>query len=144
MRSGSFGRRFEMLEITRELVEHYLRATGWEPSTLGFWTRRSRQVGTFDGMTAFDIDRAIEEIATSDRLTRSALAFRLGLCAAAESLLAEARVVNESIARGGPVVDEYDERVGSMRFVASQMEAADSILALAGIDAATWESARKR
>jgi hypothetical protein len=133
-----------MLEITRDLVEHYLRATGWNRLGGDPVVFRSTNAEYDIVLLSDSIQRSIQYIASASKTPRHVVAFRLGLCAAAESLLAEARVVNESIARGGPVVDEYDERVGSMRFVASQMEAADSILALAGIDAATWESARKR
>ena len=120
-----------MLEITRELVEHYLRATRWEPSTLGFWTRRGRQVGTFDGMSAFDIDRLIEELATSERLPRSAVAFRLGLCAAAERDFAE------------------EKAIGLASNQATEQSAARGISGIehlrdAGIEYLAWESARKR
>jgi hypothetical protein len=126
-----------MLEITRELVEHYLRVAGWEPSTLGFWTRRGRQVGTFDGMTTFDIDRAIEEIATSDRLTRSALAFRLGLCAAAERRFVHARFIKINNPTALPT-----DRVTLVHAV--EQGEGEELLKCAGIDPLAWESARKR
>jgi hypothetical protein len=120
---------------------------GWT-LTDGEWWRicesgqRRRVPAEWIGSSGLDLEIVVRATNHNDNL--ALLPFRLGLCAAAESLLEEARVVNESIARGGPVVDEYDERVGSMRFVVSHMTTADSILALAGISADAWESARKR
>lgn len=124
-----------MFKITRELVEHYLRATGWRPLKGGPTTYRHGS-DNYDIVMASDpIDAAIKYIALATRVERHVVAFRLGLCAAAESLFEEARNTDS-------MNDPPDATLGTL---ANEDEAqARRLLGLAGIDPAAWESARKR
>lgn len=82
----------EPLRITRELLEHYLRATGWrkEPPAWGGpgrFVRRSTAIS--------DLDIASYCDGTFESYTISAEGFRLGLCAAAEDDATRIAVLQE-------------------------------------------------
>ena len=127
-----------MLKITRELVEHYLRATGWRPLKGGPTTYRHGS-DNYDVVMASDpIDAAIKYIALATNVERHVVAFRFGLCAAAEELLMTAAALSEDIA----IPKYHDKSLGEWRAVGRNLreEAAD-IMRLAGIDPAAWESA---
>lgn len=133
-----------MLEITRELVEHYLRATGWtfDPND-GWWlgTDASGNKGRAfpaSWILAFGLDADVAARMAGHRVNAVTLAFRLGLCAAAERDLEEAN--NLTMPLGSTGMFTADDEHGAGVLVA----AAKRSLADAGIDPAAWESARKR
>ena len=111
-----------MLEITTELLEHYLRATGTQYDRVK--------------LAALIAKDGIEEAAFM--YLDIVGIFRLGLCAAAESLLlwASEWQLEQEEYRPGDVIDERG--IGLLR------EAAERQLTSAGIDPRAWESARKR
>lgn len=124
-----------MLEITRELLEHYLRATGWtlDPKGGGWWLGKdwdgNGQRGfpaSWLGATTLDIDVVVRITGHSKHL--ASLAFRLGLCVAAEDNFREAR-------------SNFDEGSPRHEVLVSQ---GDRFLEFAGITHDAWESARKR
>ena len=126
-----------MLEITRELVEHYLRATGWtfDPSD-GWWfgTDASGNKGRAfpaSWILASGLDADVAERMAGHRVNAVTLAFRLGLCAAAEQLYDDAA----SVTRG---TLEAANEAGVLGL------AAHRLILLAGIQIRDWESARKR
>lgn len=136
-----------MLEITRELVEHYLRATGWtfDPSD-GWWfgtDASGNQERAFPAswILASGLDADVAARMAGHRVNAVTLAFRLGLCAAAEELLQTAVALTDDIANP----KYYDKPLDEWRAVERNIreEAAD-IIRLTGIDPAAWESARKR
>lgn len=71
-------------QVTRELLEHYLRATGWKRDANGFWHHGGWQVGTFEGMTVYAIQHEIGLMASKEQCTSVDLAYRLGVVGAAE------------------------------------------------------------
>lgn len=79
------------LILTPALVCRYLLASGWADAPRGFMTKRGEQVGLFATMTPYDLDREIEKIARSERVSRSELAARLGMLASAETSRSEAQ-----------------------------------------------------
>jgi hypothetical protein len=123
-----------MLEITRELVEHYLRATGWT-LTDGEWWRicesgqRRRVPAEWIGSSGLDLEIVVRATNHNDNL--ALLPFRLGLCAAAErdftaekeAGLASNQAAEQSAARGISGIEHLRD---------------------AGIEYLAWESARKR
>ena len=121
-----------MLEITRELVEHYLRATGWrfdQNNGLGWWLGTDASGNEGRGfpaswLPASGLDADVAARMAGHRVNAVTLAFRLGLCAAAE----EIRLDAES---QGTLYAERALNGGHNRLLMS-----------AGIDPAAWESAR--
>lgn len=110
--------------ITPALVRRYLIATGWTVGERGFLVKRASQVGLFEAMTPFDLDREIQSIATLERSSRSEVAARLGMLAAAEMNL-------ELV------------RVDGIRDVGSAIELrAFAMMRAAGVDPEAWEKAR--
>mgnify|MGYP003443008247 FL=1 len=103
--------------IAPALVRRYLLATGWEDAPRGFLVKYASQVGLFEAMTPFDLDREIQSIATLERSSRSDVAARLGMLTAAEM--------------GKPVGGTVRER--TLYF---------AIVAAAGVDPEAWEKAR--
>lgn len=131
-----------MLEITRELVEHYLRTTGWtldsqnDPWWLGTDATGNRERGFparwLDART-LDVDVVVRITGHSDNL--ASLAFRLGLCAAAESLFEEARKTDAMSSPPDAILSAL---------ATEDRAQGKQLLGLAGIDPLAWDSARIR
>jgi hypothetical protein len=124
-----------MLDITRELVEHYLRATGWasvasDLNGRALWSNGIRWINEFDGDS---IDDVLDALQLED--SRPDLRFRLGLCAAADKLISSAHATEKL---NTPPDDILFALVGEDRMQAHEL------LRLAGVDPIAWESARKR
>ncbi len=77
--------------LTPALMRRYLLASGWADAPRGFMVKRGEQVGLFVTMTPFELDHEIEKIARLERVSRSEMAARLGVLAAAETNRAEAQ-----------------------------------------------------
>lgn len=119
------------LSITRELLERYLRASGW--TRLGnkwLWGRMP---------ISAEIDRPVDVVAyNAERVSGDPVQFRLGLCAAAEMLYSGASdqwVLAK--AASSPTASDHH----SANAVAIETRAND-LLRAAGIDPAAWEAAR--
>lgn len=111
-----------MIELTRELLERYLRA-------IGHPIRPAETIALNEGTP---LDLAIDGIALWLGLTRSAFAFRLGLCAAAEDMLSSVRNWRLSYGAQASALAPVDPFEGL----------ANALLRAAGIDPAAWEAAR--
>lgn len=107
--------------ITPALVRRYLIATGWALGERGFLVKRASQVGLFEAMTPFDLDREIQSIATLERSSRSEVAARLGMLAAAE-------MYRDTLASASTTANER----------AFYVQAIES----AGVDPEVWEKVR--
>lgn len=128
-----------MLEITRELLEHYLRATGWTldinegtPWWLGKDWDGNDQRGfpsSWLSVTTLDIDVVVRITGHSKHL--ASLAFRLGLCAAAERDFAQEKAI-------GLESNQAADRSAALGL------SGVAHLRDAGIEYIAWESARKR
>ena len=110
--------------VTPALVRQYLLATGWTVGERGFLVKSTRQVGLFEAMTAYDIDHEIDKVAHMERSSRSEMAARLGMLAAAEMLIA----VAPNAATGG-------ER-------STLLVQARHLVEAASVDPEAWEKAR--
>lgn len=129
-----------MTEITRELIEHYLRATGWiqRPSPMGVvWHDSARgHTNDFPASWAFTVDADLARCVTGHSEGLAGLAFRLGICAAAENDLLWATAWEIEAIEHRPD-DEIDKRgVALLRSMARRN------LESIGISLAAWESAR--
>ncbi len=118
--------------ITRELIEHYLRATWWEQnpaiSSCGAWSAdrgSTRHVIAID-----DVELAIRALAKADGKT---VRERLGLCAAAEAAFAEASLWEPSDPRAGYEGTERE----------TIMNLGRTLLQMASIDPELWDKARR-
>lgn len=114
--------------ITRELLERYMRATGWERDELGFWRSGRWQICTFSGAALWD---ELTTLARSERRSYDDIAARLGLCAAAEHCLKLAHEWDP------PTEDDPGEE----RLVLEN--AAHEMLAWAGVDPERWAAAKE-
>jgi hypothetical protein len=115
------------VNVTWQLLEHYLRATGWARDERGWWRRNGRQIGTFGGMSDHEIDLQVRRIADEERVTRADLAARLGLCAGAEDLRLDAdRYEPSSTDAQGPRE--------------ALVTASRRLLRMAGVDPNHWEA----
>jgi hypothetical protein len=124
-----------MLEITRDLVEHYLRATGWNRLGGDPVVFRSTNAEYDIVLLSDSIQRSIQYIASASKTPRHVVAFRLGLCAAADKLISSAHATEKM---NTPPDDILFALVGEDRMQAHEL------LRLAGVDPSDWESARKR
>lgn len=120
-----------MLEITRDLLEHYLRATGWETHGNGNMsaTKYPKRGRTLYWANDASIADGIALEANRSGAPSFVVAFRLGLCAAADRAFAQGREFR-AIHQGAWAMKSDDLAV--------------DYLTGAGIDPAAWESARKR
>jgi hypothetical protein len=126
-----------MLEITRDLVEHYLRATGWNRLGGDPVVFRSTNAEYDIVLLSDSIQRSIQYIASASKTPRHVVAFRLGLCAAAERRFVHARFIKINNPTALPT-----DRVTLVHAV--EQGEGEELLKCAGIEPDAWESARKR
>lgn len=117
-----------MLEITRPLIEHYLRATGWALQPRQMTTYHSPRGDWAVVLSSDTVTDHIRSIAGAARLSRAVVAFRLGVCASAERLLARERII-------GLATNVDGNRAATYRTAAMEL------LATLGIPLHVWESA---
>lgn len=122
--------------ITRGLLEHYLRATGWNPSDR-YWTNKDwngHHIAVFDNAGIVGIGSAVSRIACAEGVPTANIGARLGMCAAAERLALDMQAYAND--------QECPKSVNDVAFDALMANYHD-ILTLAGIDPKAWESTRQ-